>query len=212
MARQRRCRRTQWLRRIPPAAGSGAGRVHARLARLAIAAGAANAVETLLDEQPASIPALDIVVDDFELRGRKLGRLEIDAVNRGAGAVQREGGVREWRLNKLSLAVAGGAASRRRATGRRSRRRPPGPRSPERRRTVMNFKLDIADAGGLLVAPRHEGRGARAARAGMEGQVAWLGSPLSLDYPSHDRRLPRRRRSAASSSRPTRAWPSCSAC
>ena len=31
--------------------------------------------EALLEQQPASIPALDIVVDDFELRGKKLGRV-----------------------------------------------------------------------------------------------------------------------------------------
>ena len=49
----------------------------------------------------------------------------------------------------------------------------------------MNFRLDIADAGQLLerfgmkdVVRRGKGR--------MEGQVAWLGSPLSLDYPSLD--------------------------
>ena len=47
----------------------------------------------------------------------------------------------------------------------------------------MNFKLDIQDAGQLLarfgmkdVVRRGRGR--------MEGQIAWLGSPLSLDYPS----------------------------
>jgi uncharacterized protein YhdP len=72
------------------------GRLQARLARLSIAAATASEVETLLDEQPASIPALDIVVDDFELRGKKLGRLEIDAVNRGGS---------EWRLNKLALVM-----------------------------------------------------------------------------------------------------------
>jgi len=47
----------------------------------------------------------------------------------------------------------------------------------------MNFKLDIADSGLLLkrfgmadVVRRGKGR--------MEGQVAWVGSPLGLDYPS----------------------------
>ena len=51
----------------------------------------------MLDEQPDSIPALDIVVDDMELRGRKLGRVEVDAVNRGSrpGAVAKE-----WHLNR----------------------------------------------------------------------------------------------------------------
>ena len=44
-------------------------------------------VDALLDaQQPARLPALDIVVQDFELRGRRLGRLEIEARNRVAGA------------------------------------------------------------------------------------------------------------------------------
>ena len=47
----------------------------------------------------------------------------------------------------------------------------------------MNFKLDVADSGQLL------GRFGmkdviRRGKGHMEGQVAWLGSPLSLDYPS----------------------------
>jgi uncharacterized protein YhdP len=57
--------------------GAGDGRVYARLSRLALAPAAARDVEELLDKQPALIPALDIVVDDFELRGKKLGRVEI---------------------------------------------------------------------------------------------------------------------------------------
>ncbi len=60
-----------------------AGRLYARLARLKIARGEASEVESLLDEQSASLPALDIVVDDFELLGKRLGRAEIEAVNRG---------------------------------------------------------------------------------------------------------------------------------
>jgi uncharacterized protein YhdP len=47
----------------------------------------------------------------------------------------------------------------------------------------MNFKLDIADSGLLLkrfgmvdVVRRGKGK--------MEGQVSWVGSPLSLDFPS----------------------------
>ncbi len=171
------------------AAGPGAGRVHARLARLAIAASAARAVETLLDEQPEKLPALDVVVEDFDLRGKKLGRLEIEAVNRGPSVVPREAGVREWRLNKLNITVPEATFS---ATGNwaalNAQAVAPGgarsgPAPAERRRTVMNFKLDIADSGQLLarfgmkdVVRRGRGR--------MEGQVSWLGSPLSLDYGS----------------------------
>ncbi|MEO8020970.1 YhdP family protein [Polaromonas sp.] len=167
--------------------GAGAGRLYGRLSRLSLGQSTASEVEAILNEQPANIPALDIVVEDMELRGKKLGRVEVDAVNRGAGTVAREGGVREWRLNKLNVIVPeatltatgnwvavdaqqAAAASGARAAG-------------EKRRTVMNFKLDIADSGELLkrfgmsdVIRRGKGK--------LEGQIAWIGSPLSLDYPS----------------------------
>ncbi|MBC7611135.1 MAG: TIGR02099 family protein [Polaromonas sp.] len=179
--------------RQPGGGGVGAaGRVYARLSRLSLGQSTASDVENILDQQPANIPALDIVVDDLELRGRKLGRIEIDAVNRGAAAVARDGGVREWRLNKFNVtmpeavltATGNWVAVNAQTPGTASA---PGQRlqtaAAERRRTVMNFKLDIADSGELLkrfgmkdVIRRGKGK--------MEGQVAWLGSPLSLDYPS----------------------------
>jgi uncharacterized protein (TIGR02099 family) len=147
-----------------------AGRLYARLARLKIAPAEVTQVETLLDEQPGTLPALDIVVDDFELLGKRLGRAEIDAVNRG-------GAGREWALNKLTLtlpeasfaakgtwaAVAGGAAGQ--------------------RRTAMTFKLDIGDAGELLARFGMPGV-LRRGRGRLEGDVDWRGSPFSLDYPS----------------------------
>ncbi|OUM03761.1 YhdP family protein [Variovorax sp. JS1663] len=150
-----------------------AGRLYARLARLKIAPSTATQVESLLDEQPGTLPALDIVVDDFELLGRRLGRAEIDAVNRG-------GAGREWRLNKLAFttpeasftAQGAWAAAPGAARGR-----------ADPRRTTMDFKLEIADAGGLL------GRFGmkdvvRAGRGRLEGEVHWSGSPFALDYPS----------------------------
>jgi uncharacterized protein YhdP len=150
--------------------------VLARLARLSLEASAAQGVETLLDEQPASIPALDVVVDDFELRGKRLGRLEIEAVNRGGA------GPAEWRLNRLSLTMPEAAFS---ASGNWA---PVGAGSGrvaarERRRTVMNFRMDIHDAG-LLLARLGMADVVRRGRGKLEGQIAWMGSPLSLDYPS----------------------------
>lgn len=170
------------------ASGSGTGRVYARLAKLVIGPSVVSEVEALLNEQPASIPALDIMVEDFELRGKRLGRLEVEAINRSAAAVLRDGGVREWRLNKFNLSTPEAVLT---ANGNWASVGPPAasvPRSSgraesERRRTVMNFKLDIADSGELL------GRlgmkdVVRKGRGKMEGQVAWQGSPFSLDYPS----------------------------
>ena len=163
---------------------SGAeGRVYARLARLTIAPSVASDVEALLEAQPASIPALDIVVDDFELRGKHLGRLEVQAVNRSAATTARDAGVREWRLNQFNLTapeasfVASGnwAALKAPATtaGRLS-----GPR-----RTAMNFKLDVGDSG-ILLSRLGMKDVVRGGRGKLEGQVAWMGSPLSPDYPS----------------------------
>ncbi|GAB3665826.1 YhdP family protein [Ramlibacter alkalitolerans] len=167
---------------------SGAGRIYARLARLNMAASAASQVEELLDQQTA-IPALDVIVDEFELKGRRLGRLEIEAVNRGAGTVAREGGIREWRLNKLNLTMpeASFSASGNWAALGAQPVAPGGPRQltgrPERLRTAIKFRLDIADAGGLLARMGMKDV-LRRGHGAMEGNVSWLGSPLAFDYPT----------------------------
>jgi len=166
--------------------GPTAGRLYARLSRLAIAQSTAQEVESALDEQPASIPALDIMVDDFELRGKRMGRVEIDAVNVGAGTSAAARDLpREWRLNRFNITTPEAALT---AFGNWTNvNAPSGPLAgrsiKERRRTVLNFKLDINDSGELLkrfgmvdVVRRGSGK--------AEGQVAWLGSPITLDYPS----------------------------
>jgi uncharacterized protein (TIGR02099 family) len=146
-----------------------AGRLYARLARLTIARSEAQQVESLLDEQPETLPALDIVVDDFELLGHRLGMAEIEAVNRG-------GAGREWRLNKLAFTnpdatfTAQGSWAAAAAAG-------------QPRRTSMDFKLEIADAGALLNRFGMKDL-VRRGRGRLEGQVLWTGSPFALDYPS----------------------------
>ncbi|MGJ7581683.1 YhdP family protein [Variovorax sp. RHLX14] len=153
---------------------SQAGRIYARLARLRIAPSEAGSVESLLDEQPGALPALDIVIDEFELLGKHLGRAEIVAINRG-------GARREWRLDKLAFTMpeASFTAQGSWAVGLNGNGN--GARDP--RSTAMSFKLDMADAGALLArfgmkdVIRH-GRGR------LEGDVDWRGSPLSLDYPT----------------------------
>ena len=166
--------------------GPTAGRLYARLSRLAIAQNAAQEVESALDEQPASIPALDIVVEDFELRGKRLGRVEIDAVNVAAGTSPAARELpREWRLNRFNISTPEAALT---ATGNWTnvnvQAGPLVARSiKERRRTALNFKLDINDSGELL--NRFGMPGVVRKGAGkVEGQVAWLGSPITLDYPS----------------------------
>ena len=152
------------------------GRIFARLSRINMPQSDVTQVEQLLDEQPGSLPALDIVVEDFELRGKHLGRVEIEAQNRGG-----DGSQREWRLTRFnilapeaSLTATGnwavlGAAGR-------------GVQSTERR-TVLHFKLDIRDSGDLL-ARMGMANVIRRGKGRMDGQVAWIGAPFSPDYPS----------------------------
>jgi uncharacterized protein (TIGR02099 family) len=164
----------------PPAGANSAGRLYARLSRLSL--GQVTSVENLLDKQPSSMPALDIVVEELDLRGRKLGRLEIEAVNRNSGTAQ---GTREWRLAKLSLGVP---EARLIATG--SWAAPPGSPAPgrtgetaQRRNTQMTFRLDINDSGELLKRLGMDGA-IRRGKGKLEGQIGWSGSPLSLHTPS----------------------------
>jgi len=160
------------------APSNGDGRVYARLARLRIEPGEASQVESLLDAQVSTLPALDVVIDDFELLGKWLGRAEINAVNRG-------GPMREWRLNQLSFTTPEASFQARgtwaNATSPSAGAKPGSGRVE--RHMAINFTLDMTDAGALLtrlgmhdVVRRGHGR--------MQGEVGWSGSPFSLDYPS----------------------------
>ena len=173
--------------------GLGAGRLHARLARLSIAASAAKDVEALLDEQPDNLPGLDIVVDDFELRGKKLGRMEIDAVNRGANVVAREGGVREWRLNKLNLSMPEAVFS---ATGNwagLNAQAAAAARSPGAAAHGDELQAGHRRCGPAARALRHEGRGAPGQGAdGRPGGLAGLAPDARLSQ--HDRQFLHQRR------------------
>lgn len=150
------------------APGGGVGKVTARLASLVIPESAANEVKDLLaPDKPrtATIPALDIVADQFELFNKKFGRLELAASNVVAA--------REWRIERLSLTNPDGALK---ATGRWATTR-------DTSNTAMNFTLDIRDAGKLLdrlgfPETLRNGKGT------LAGDIAWSGLPYSLDIPS----------------------------
>ena len=159
------------------------GRLYARLARLTIGPGTAQEVESLLEEQPASIPALDIVVEDFDLRGKKLGRLEIAAVNLAAASGPIRDVPREWRLNRFNITTPEAVLT---ASGNWTNivalAEAPGVRlTRERRRTALKFKLDINDAGALL--ERFGMLGVvRNGKGKIEGRIGWIGSPITFDH------------------------------
>ncbi|MBX3604397.1 MAG: TIGR02099 family protein [Piscinibacter sp.] len=170
----------------PARAGNAqnAGRVYARLARLSLPKGDVDQVETLLDQQePTTVPALDVQVEDFELCGKRLGRLEIEAVNGQLG--EGRDAVREWRLNKFSLATPEALLS---GQGRWSEvggsfMTVPGAAATAKRRAVMDFRLEVGNSGALLER-LGMGKVLRGGKGALSGQLSWLGSPLALDYGS----------------------------
>lgn len=157
--------------RYQPPAGNSAGSVTARLARLSLAASEAQAVEQIL-QQPTSVPALDITVDELTIANRRLGRIEIEAVNRGDAAR-----LREWRLTRLRLSTP---EARLTASGNWALS---GSGSGAERRTALSYVLDIDDSGQLLARLGREGL-VRGGKGRIEGNLGWLGSPLTLDHAS----------------------------
>ncbi len=163
----------------------GPGRVLARLSRLKLSdpdqsPSIASPTPTRNDRPAGPLPALDVTVDRFELHGRDLGRLEIDATNQPATA----GAARAWLLNKLRLTVPEAVFT---AQGRWTQ--PPAVEHPAvghqraQERTALDFKLELTDSGRLL-----ERFGmkdvVRQGRGEMLGWLLWNGAPTALDYPT----------------------------
>ncbi len=166
--------------RLPGSRGPNAGgRLYARLSRLSLPKSEAEQVSTLLDSRPASIPALDVVVDDFELRGTRLGRLEIEATNRFAAP--RRDPQRDWQLNRLAITTPEASFT---GSGLwAAAGTPAGGSAGAGRRMAIDFQLQLADGGALLdrLGTRNAVRGGKGKLA---GQVAWVGTPFAIDYPS----------------------------
>ncbi|WP_432382259.1 YhdP family protein [Duganella sp. P38] len=154
---------------VEPSGGAGLGKVTARLSSLVIPASASTEVQDLLDGKSAAatIPALDVVVERFELFNKPLGRLELQANN------AQQGSAREWRVSKLALANADGELN---GSGKWVSRN-------GQHDTSLNFNLAIHDSGKLLerfgfVDTVKNGKGT------LKGDIAWKGVPYALDLPS----------------------------
>ncbi|MEO5698520.1 MAG: AsmA-like C-terminal region-containing protein, partial [Burkholderiaceae bacterium] len=156
-------------------AATAGGRVFARLSRLSLPKSDVEQVESLLDQQPSSLPALDVVVEDFELRGKKLGRVEIQAVNRST--LQGRDSVRDWELSKFNISTPEAQFT---AIGHWSTT---GGASSVTRRSVMDFNLNVSNGGALLDRLGTE-KAVRGGKGRLSGQIEWLGSPFAPDYPS----------------------------
>jgi uncharacterized protein YhdP len=157
-----------------PSGGDQPGLLFARLARLNLPPSTAADVESLLDTAPSNLPALDIVIEALELRDKKLGRVEIEAVNSELQKNQSKPS-REWQLSKFNIITPEAAL---RSTGRWLTASPSGVR-----KTEMNFRMTVQDAGGLLTRLGTPGA-LRGGSGQLDGSIGWNGSPLALHYPS----------------------------
>jgi uncharacterized protein YhdP len=117
------------------------------------------------------LPALDITADDFQLRERKLGKLELLASN------STRAGHREWRLEKLNLSNPDGSFEAKGTWGADTDT----PGNVER--THMELTVGASDIGGLMDRLGLKGT-VKGGTATLKGNVSWRGSPLAIDYDS----------------------------
>lgn len=149
--------------------GRGLGRVTARLASLIIPQSAASDVTDLLEGKNTTtqLPALDIAAENFELFGKKFGRLELLA-NNATGEAGRE-----WRIRKLAIENPDGIFK---ASGKWAFR-------DGESITNLTYALDIVNGGKLL--DRFGFMNVlRGGKGRMDGDITWKGLPFSMDIPS----------------------------
>lgn len=148
---------------------SVAGRLVGHLTRLYLPESQSNDLIELLDTGPLQdIPALSVTVDDVQISGRLLGKLELLANHH-----ERQQ-AREWQLQKLVLSHSDADLK---ATGSWAYE------NPTTRRMNLNFNLTTRNAGktldrlGIKNAIR-DGKGT------LNGQIQWHGTPFSIDMPT----------------------------
>ena len=154
---------------------AASSRLVARLSRLTIPkseTGTAQVERALDASKQKDFPAIDLVADRFELRGRSLGRLEVIAENVGRGDM------REWQLDKLGLTMPEASFSAKGVWGR----------AGTSEHTRLDFNLEASDVGALLdrfgiVKTIKNGN------AKLSGDVAWNSGPTSIDFASMAGRL-----------------------
>jgi uncharacterized protein (TIGR02099 family) len=104
-------------------------------------------------------PALDIIAEEFKLKKRVLGRLELQA----------KPDARNWRLEKLRLLMPDGTLE---ASGLWQG-------LPAKPSTTMDMKLDVRDIGKFL---GHLGQAdsVRGGTANLNGKLSWVGNPYDF--------------------------------
>lgn len=180
--------RLEWAPETGPVANRGGNtRLVARLSRLWIPAAEAQALQAqasaqMLTTQTRTLPALDVVIDDFQWRGISLGRVEVEAVNR---LVPVAGGapLPEWRMTRLVMhAPEAELKASGNWTALGAQRADRGERTGEglQPRSAFSFTLDLNNSGALLTR-LGLAQAIKGGKGSLTGQVSWLGAPLDPD-------------------------------
>jgi len=139
----------------------GRGRIVARLKHFTVPESSAES--QVQQDAGGELPALDITAEEFVLRDKQLGHLELNAVNEA----------RDWRIEKLVLASPDGIIS---ASGLWQS-------WASRPSVSLNVRVEASDAGKFLLRLGYPGT-LKGGTATLEGKVGWLGSPQTIDYPT----------------------------
>lgn len=141
----------------------GQGRVEAHLRHLNVPDSLTEGDTVSSSATDRNWPALDVSVDNLQIKRKKLGRLELKAINEDS----------DWRIEQLKLSNPDATLTMD-GLWQAWRRRP---------LTRVNLLLDVQDVGKLLVRLGYP-NAVKHGKARLEGQLSWQGSPHDIDYPS----------------------------
>lgn len=146
--------------------GEGKGRLVARLKKLTLPPSETKPVVATSKPatgKPKELPALDVIVDNFQHAQKQLGRLEVNAIPQD----------RDWRIERLRLSNPDSTIT---AEGlwQGWQTQP---------RTQLNVRMDVTDIGRTLTRWGYP-PGVRRGTAKIDGQLSWAGSPADFDYPT----------------------------
>ena len=152
-----------------PSSERGAGKITARLVALVIPKSNTTEVTEILSGKASGmqLPGIDLVADNLELMGIKLGRVELSATNSGPVMA------REWRINKLIVTNPDAILK---ASGKWTS-------IAADSQSAMTVDLEIIDAGRLLDRFGFE-KMLKAGKGNIDGELFWKGAPYSFDLPT----------------------------
>lgn len=145
------------------------GQITAHFSHLRIPASVAGeSIPESANKGNEQLPGLDIVAENFELKDKKLGRLELNARN------QRSGKTDEWILNRVSLKNSDAELK---ASGKWRNR------GGTDSQTELQYELNVQNSGKLLERLGFE-HVLTGGKGSLRGELRWNGLPYAMDFPT----------------------------